>query len=79
MGRKIKNKRDRMEIEGVVAESHKGCLFDVVLEDDNSSKVLANISGRMRKAFIKVVPGDKVKVELSPYDTSKGRIVQRMK
>jgi len=79
MGKKEKNKRDRMEIEGVVTAAHRDCMFDVVFGEDNNSKVLANISGRMRKAFIKVVPGDKVKVELSPYDTSKGRIVQRMK
>lgn len=79
MGKSMKNKRDRIEVEGFVSEAHKGCMFDVIVGDNNDSKVLANISGKMRKAFIKVVPGDKVKVELSPYDTTKGRITQRMK
>jgi len=79
MGKKVKNKRDRMEIEGVITNAHKGCMFDVVFGENDSSKVLASVSGRMRTSFIKVVPGDKVKVEISPYDTSKGRIIQRVK
>ena len=75
-----KDKRDRMELLGVVTQAYKGGMFDVSL-DNNLSKttILATICGKMRKLFIKVVPGDEVLVELSPYDLSKGRIVRRIK
>lgn len=78
MARKQKNKRDRLEMTGIIETAHKGCMFDVVFEG-NDNRVLASISGKMRKSFIKVIPGDKVKVELSPYDMTKGRIVQRLR
>ena len=66
-----------MEMTGTILEAHKGCMFDVEI-DDSLQLVLASISGKMRKSFIKVVSGDKVKIEVSPYDTTKGRIIQRM-
>jgi len=78
MGKKDKTVRDRLEVIGTIMDAHKGCVFDVGLEDSDMV-ITASISGRMRKSFIKVVTGDKVKVEVSPYDTGKGRIVQRMK
>jgi len=72
-----KVKRDRMELNGEILQSHRGGFFDVRTE--NGSKVFACICGKMRKAFIKVVPGDEVIIELSPYDVSKGRIIRRVK
>ena len=78
MVKKLKTKRDRMELEGTIIEAHRGCMFDVSI-NDNESKILASISGKMRKAFIKVVPGDRVTVEVSPYDMSKGRIIKRLR
>jgi len=72
-----KIKRDRIELSGEILESHRGGFFDVKTE--NGNKVFVSICGKMRKAFIKVVPGDEVIVELSPYDVSKGRIVRRVK
>ena len=71
------SKQDVIEIEGVVREALPNAMFKVKLE--NNHVVLAHISGKMRKYFIKILPGDKVTVELSPYDLSRGRITYRAK
>ncbi|MBC7475779.1 MAG: translation initiation factor IF-1 [Candidatus Sericytochromatia bacterium] len=71
------SKQDVIEMEGTIEESLPNAMFRVVLE--NGHKVLAHISGKMRKHFIKILPGDKVKVELSPYDLTRGRITYRLK
>lgn len=70
-------KDDVIEMEGAIQKSLPNAMFTVLLE--NGHEVLAHISGRMRKNFIKILPGDRVKVELSPYDLSRGRITYRMK
>lgn len=70
-------KEDLIEVEGVVVESLPNATFRVELE--NGHRVLAHISGKMRMHYIKILPGDKVKVQLSPYDLSRGRIVYRSK
>ena len=66
-----------IEIEGRVIEPLPNAMFRVEL--DNKHQVLAHISGKMRKNFIRILPGDKVAVELSPYDLTRGRIVYRYK
>ena len=66
-----------IEIEGVVRESLPNTLFRVEL--DNGNIVLCHLSGKMRMHFIKILPGDKVRVEMTPYDKEKGRIVFRLK
>lgn len=66
-----------IEIEGVVKESLPNTLFRVELEDGNI--VLCHLSGKMRMHFIKILPGDRVRVEMTPYDKTKGRIVYRIK
>lgn len=71
------SKADVIEIEGVVVEKLPNAMFKVVLE--NGHIVLAHISGKLRMNFIKILPGDKVTLEMSPYDLSKGRIVWRDK
>ena len=68
---------DVIEIEGVVVEKLPNAMFKVELE--NGHIVLAHISGKLRMNFIKILPGDKVTLEMSPYDLSKGRIVWRDK
>ena len=70
-------KEDANEVEGKVLEPLPNAMFRVELE--NGHKVLAHISGKMRMHFIKILPGDKVLVELSPYDLSRGRIIYREK
>jgi translation initiation factor IF-1 len=70
-------KEDVIEIEGKVIEPLPNAMFRVELE--NGHKVLAHISGKMRMHFIKILPGDKVTVELSPYDLTRGRIIYRTK
>lgn len=70
-------KKDAIEVEGVVTEALPNAMFKVEL--DNGYKVLAHISGKMRMNFIRILPGDRVLVELSPYDFSRGRIVYRFK
>ena len=70
-------KEDALEVDGTVQESLPNAMF--LVELDNGHKVLAHISGKMRKFYIRILPGDKVKVELSPYDLSRGRITYRMK
>lgn len=70
-------KEEAIEVEGTILEALPNAMFRVELE--NGHKVLAHISGKMRMHFIKILPGDKVKLELSPYDLSRGRIVYRSK
>jgi len=70
-------KEDLIEFAGVVDELLPNAMFRVKL--DNGHEVLAHISGKMRMHFIRILPGDKVKVELSPYDLSRGRITYRAK
>ena len=70
-------KEDAIEVEGVVSEPLPNAMFRVVL--NNGHKVLAHISGKMRMHYIKILAGDKVRVELSPYDLSRGRITFRIK
>ena len=71
------SKEDIIEVEGVVAEALPNAIFKVELE--NGHQVLAHISGKLRMNYIKILPGDKVKVELSPYDLTRGRITWRAK
>ena len=71
------SKEDVIEVEGVVTDSLPNTVFKVKLE--NGHEVLAHISGKLRMNYIKILPGDKVKVELSPYDLTKGRITWRAK
>ena len=68
---------DLIEADGTVVEACPNALFRVELE--NGHQVLAHVSGKMRVHFIRILPGDKVKVELSPYDLTRGRIVYRSK
>jgi translation initiation factor IF-1 len=68
-------KEDHIEMEGTVIETLPNTMFKVEL--DNGHVVMAHISGRMRKHYIRILRGDKVRVELTPYDLSKGRIVYR--
>lgn len=68
-------KEDAIAAEGTVIETLPNAMFKVELE--NGHRVLAHISGKMRMHYIKILPGDKVQVELSPYDLSRGRIVYR--
>ena len=70
-------KEELIEVEGVVLEALPNAMFRVEL--DNGHKVLAHISGKIRMHFIRILPGDKVKVELSPYDLTRGRITYRNK
>jgi translation initiation factor IF-1 len=70
-------KEDVIEMEGAIQQSLPNAMFTVMLE--NGHEILAHISGRMRKNFIKILPGDRVKVELSPYDLTRGRITYRLK
>lgn len=70
-------KDDAIEVEGVVTEKLRNANFRVRL--DNGHEVMAYVSGKMRKFFIKILPGDRVKLELSPYDLTKGRILYRYK
>ena len=70
-------KEEAIEVEGTIVEPLPNAMFRVELE--NGHKVLAHISGKMRMHFIKILPGDKVTVELSPYDLTRGRITFRSK
>ena len=70
-------KEEGVQVEGTVVEPLPNAMFRVELE--NGHRVLAHISGKMRMNFIKILPGDKVTVELSPYDLTRGRIVFRAK
>ena len=71
------SKQDVIEVEGVVSDSFPNAMFEVKLQ--NGHKILATISGKLRMNFIRILPGDKVQVEISPYDPTKGRIVYRAK
>jgi translation initiation factor IF-1 len=70
-------KEDAIEVEATVVEPLPNAMFRVELE--NGHRVLAHVSGKMRMNFIRILPGDRVKVELSPYDLSRGRITYRFK
>ncbi len=70
-------KEDAIEVEGTVVEPLPNAMFRVEL--DNGHRVLAHVSGKMRMNFIRILPGDRVKVELSPYDLTRGRITYRFK
>ena len=69
--------KEVIEFEGTILESLPNAMFKVVLE--NGHQVLAQISGKIRKNFIRILPGDKVKLELTPYDLTRGRITYRLK
>jgi len=69
--------KDVIEIEGTIIESMPNAMFRVELE--NGHEILAHISGKIRKNFIRILPGDKVKVEMTPYDLTRGRITFRLK
>lgn len=71
------SKQDMIEIEGTVVEALPNTMFKVELE--NGHQILAHISGKLRMNFIRILPGDKVTVEMSPYDLKKGRITWRTK
>jgi translation initiation factor IF-1 len=70
-------KEEAIEVEGTILEALPNARFKVELE--NGHRVLAHVSGKMRMYFIRILPGDKVKLELSPYDLTKGRIIYREK
>ena len=72
-----KPKEDAIVLEGTIVESLPNAMFRVELE--NGHKVLAHISGKMRMHYIRILPGDKVQVELTPYDLTRGRITYRYK
>ncbi|HEY6322960.1 MAG TPA: translation initiation factor IF-1 [Thermoanaerobaculia bacterium] len=74
----MSKKEEAIEVEATVVEPLPNAMFRVEL-DNNKHQVLAHISGKMRKHFIRILPGDRVLVELSPYDLSRGRIVYRLK
>lgn len=69
--------KDSIQVEGVVIEALPNTTF--LVELDNGHRILAYMSGKMRKFYIKILPGDRVTVELSPYDLEKGRIIYRYK
>ena len=71
------SKQDMIELEGVVVEALPNATFQVELQ--NGHKILAHISGKLRMNFLRILPGDKVTVEMSPYDLNKGRITWRSK
>ena len=71
------SKQDVIEVEGTVAEAYPNAMFQVELP--NGHKILAHISGKLRMNFIRILPGDKVTIELSPYDLTRGRITWRGK
>ena len=71
------SKADAIEVEGVVLEKLPNAMFKVKL--DNDFEILAHISGKIRMNYIRILPGDRVKVELSPYDLTRGRITWREK
>jgi translation initiation factor IF-1 len=73
----MSEKEEGITVEGTVVEPLKNAMFRVTLE--NGHVVLAHISGKMRKHYIRILPGDKVTVELSPYDLTRGRITYRAK
>ena len=70
-------KEELIEVEGTIVEALPNAMFRVVLENDH--KVLAHVSGKIRMNFIRILPGDRVTVELTPYDLKRGRITYRFK
>lgn len=74
-----KNKRDRLEIEGRVIDAFPSGMFSIEVDGTENTIVLATLSGKMRENFIRVVVGDWVRVEVSPYDMKRGRILTRVK
>jgi translation initiation factor IF-1 len=70
-------KQNLIEMEGMVIESLPNAMFNVCL--DNGCEILAHISGKIRRNYIRILPGDRVKIELSPYDLTKGRITYRLR
>ncbi len=68
--------KNELKVEGIVEESFPNTMFRVKLQDGR--EILAHLSGRLRLNFIRVIPGDKVMVELSPYDEKRGRIIKRL-
>ena len=70
-------KEDKIEFEGTIVEALPNAMFKVEIE--NGHQILAYVSGKMRTRFIRILPGDKVKLEMSPYDLTKGRITYRLK
>jgi translation initiation factor IF-1 len=85
MGRKrpqYKQQQDKekgIEVEGIVLENLPSAKFRVKIEEGDGIELLAHVSGKMRMNYIRILPGDKVRIELSPYDLTKGRIVYRYK
>jgi len=73
----MKQKEEVIQVEGLVRETLPNAMFRVKIEGGN--EVLAHVSGKMRMNYIRILPGDKVIVELSPYDLSRGRIIRRFK
>lgn len=71
-------KQDNLQFEGTVTEELGNSMFRVNLDSEGSPEVLCIISGKIRKNYIKILKGDKVKIDVSPYDLTKGRIVQRL-
>lgn len=69
------SKKDVIEVDGTVVEALPNAMFKVMLENDH--EILAHVSGKLRMNFIRILPGDKVTVELSPYDLTRGRITWR--
>ena len=70
-------KKDEIEVEGIVIESLPNAMFKVKINEEH--EVLATLSGRIRMNFVRIVPGDKVRVVLSPYDLTRGRIIWRVR
>ena len=70
-------KKDEIEVEGIVREALPNAMFKVEIDEEH--EVLATLSGRIRMNFVRIVPGDKVRVVLSPYDLTRGRIIWRVR
>ena len=70
-------KKDEIEIEGIVTEALPNAMFKVKIDEEH--EILATLSGRIRMNFVRIVPGDKVRVVLSPYDLTRGRIIWRVR
>ncbi len=70
-------KKDEIEVEGIVIEALPNAMFKVKIDEEH--EILATLSGRIRMNFVRIVPGDKVRVVLSPYDLTRGRIIWRVR
>lgn len=71
------SRNDMIEVDGVIVEPRSNGFFTVKLDLENAPEVIAHLGGKLRRNYIRVVPGDRVTVELSPYDLTRGRIVYR--